>query len=93
MSSSDTGTAPLSSLRSGEKTTVQSVSRVIVLWRAVAFALPAGAVIWLISNVQYGGVSVAEHAIRWLDPFALMIGLNGVILLAYLVAQLARLAA
>ena len=58
----------------------------IVLWRAVVFAAPAGAVIWLTSNVTIGGVSVAEHAVGWLDPFGLLIGLNGVILLAYVVA-------
>ena len=58
----------------------------IVLWRAVVFAVPAGAVIWLSSNVTVGGASVAEHAVGWLDPFGLLIGLNGVILLAYVVA-------
>ena len=58
----------------------------IVLWRAVVFAVPAGAVIWLSSNVTVGGTSVAEHAVGWLDPLGLLIGLNGVILLAYVVA-------
>jgi len=58
----------------------------IVLWRAVVFALPAGAVIWLSANVQLGGTSVAEQVIHFLDPLGLLIGLNGVILLAYLVA-------
>jgi ferrous iron transport protein B len=58
----------------------------IVLWRAVLFALPAGAVIWLISNVSFGGASLAEHLVGWLDPLGLLIGLNGVILLAYVVA-------
>ena len=58
----------------------------IVLWRAVVFAIPAGAVIWLISNVTMGGASVAEHSVAWLDPVGLLIGLNGVILLAYVVA-------
>ena len=58
----------------------------IVLWRAVVFALPAGAVIWLSANIHVGGISVAEHVIGFLDPFGLLIGLNGVILLAYLVA-------
>ena len=58
----------------------------IVLWRAVVFAVPAGAVIWLASNVTVGGASAAEHAVGWLDPFGLLIGLNGVILLAYVVA-------
>lgn len=57
-----------------------------VLWRAVVFAVPAGGVIWLSANVRVGGVSLAEHAIAWLDPFGLLIGLNGVILLAYVIA-------
>ena len=58
----------------------------IVLWRAVVFAVPAGAVIWLISNVTLGGASVAELSVGWLNPVGLLIGLNGVILLAYVVA-------
>lgn len=58
----------------------------IVLWRAVIFAMPAGAVIWLISNVTPGGVSIAEIAVSWLNPIGLALGLNGVILLAYIIA-------
>ncbi len=58
----------------------------IVLWRAVVFAIPAGAVIWLSGNITLGGTSLAEHAIEWLGPFGLLVGLNGVVLLAYVVA-------
>ncbi|MEE8447191.1 MAG: nucleoside recognition domain-containing protein, partial [Gemmatimonadota bacterium] len=58
----------------------------IVLWRAVVFAMPAGVVIWLISNLSIGGASLAEHFIAWTDPFGLLVGLNGVILLTYIVA-------
>jgi ferrous iron transport protein B len=58
----------------------------IVLGRAVMFAVPAGAVIWLISNVDLAGASLAEHMMTLLDPVGLLIGLNGVILLAYVVA-------
>lgn len=58
----------------------------IVLWRAVIFAIPAGAAIWLVSNIQIGDLSLAEGFINWSDPFALLMGLNGVILLAYIVA-------
>ena len=58
----------------------------IVLWRAVVWAVPAGAVIWLISNIQVGGVSLAEHTVDFLDPFGIAVGLNGVILLAYIIA-------
>jgi ferrous iron transport protein B len=59
---------------------------IFVLWRAVVFALPAGAIIWLSANVHVGGVSIAEHLINSLDPLGVVIGLNSVILLAYVVA-------
>ena len=58
----------------------------IVLWRAVKFAAPAGAVIWLVANVTIGEASVAQHLVRLLEGPGLVIGLNGVILLAYVVA-------
>ncbi len=58
----------------------------IVLWRAIVFAAPAGAVIWLIANVGWGGESIAAHVVRGLDPVGLLLGMNGVILLAYVVA-------
>ncbi len=58
----------------------------IILWRAVLFAVPAGAVIWLLSNIPAGGASLAEHGIGLLDPFGVLLGLNGVILLAYVIA-------
>lgn len=58
----------------------------IVLWRAVVFAVPAGIVIWLVANVTIGGESIAEYFINWVDPAAILIGLNGVIILAYIIA-------
>jgi len=58
----------------------------IVLWRAIVFAAPAGAVIWLISNVQVGDSSLAYWMIQGMDGFGILLGLNGVILLAYIVA-------
>ncbi len=58
----------------------------IILWRAVVFAAPAGAVIWLISHLSVGGLPLASHIVEWLDPIGVLIGLNGVILLAYVVA-------
>jgi ferrous iron transport protein B len=57
-----------------------------VLWRAVVFAVPAGAVIWLTANLQIGGASLAEHLVDLLNPLGVLIGLNGVILVAYLFA-------
>ncbi len=57
-----------------------------VLWRAIIFAAPAGAVIWLIANVTIGGTSIAEYMINFLNPAGILIGLNGIILVAYIVA-------
>ncbi len=58
----------------------------IVLWRAVVFAAPAGALIWLFANIHVGGSSLAGHLVNLLNPFGLLLGLNGVILAAYLFA-------
>jgi len=57
-----------------------------VLWRAILFAIPAGAVIWLVANITIGGTSIAEYLIDFLNPLGILIGLNGIILLAYVVA-------
>jgi ferrous iron transport protein B len=59
---------------------------VFVLWRAIVFAVPAGMVIWLVSNVSISGITLAEYFIRWSNPFGVLLGLNGVILLAYIIA-------
>ena len=57
-----------------------------VLWRAIVFAIPAGALIWLIANINVGDASLAHWLVYRLDPLGLALGLNGVILIAYLVA-------
>jgi ferrous iron transport protein B len=59
---------------------------IFVLWRAIIFALPAGALIWLVANIDIQGISLAEHIVTSIDPFAMLLGLNGIILLAYIVA-------
>jgi ferrous iron transport protein B len=59
---------------------------IMVLWRAIIFAAPAGAVIWLVANIHIGNLTLAEHLIDAFNPFGVLIGLNGVILLAYVVA-------
>lgn len=58
----------------------------IILGRAITFAIPAGAVIWLISNIYFDGQSLALWFIQNLDNFGIFLGLNGVILLAYILA-------
>jgi ferrous iron transport protein B len=57
-----------------------------VLKRAVLMAAPAGALIWIIGNVHVGKSSVAVHLMQGLDPFGVLLGLNGAVLLAYVVA-------
>lgn len=59
---------------------------IFVLWRAIIFAVPAGAFIWLSANIMIDGVSIGEYIINFTDPFGLLIGLNGVILFAYIIA-------
>ncbi len=59
---------------------------IFVLWRAMQTAAPAGALIWILANVQIGGTSVATAIVNWLNPFGLLLGLDGVILLAYIIA-------
>lgn len=55
-----------------------------VLGRAAAVAAPAGLVIWALANVQAGGVSLLAHITGFLDPFARLMGLDGVILTAFI---------
>lgn len=55
-----------------------------VLGRAVVVAVPAGAVIWLMANVMVDGNSLLRHCTLFLDPFARFFGLDGVILMAFL---------
>jgi ferrous iron transport protein B len=57
-----------------------------VLWRAVLTAAPAGAVIWLLANIHVNGSSLATRAADTLAPLGHAIGLDGVILLAYVIA-------
>jgi len=57
-----------------------------VLWRAIYMAAPAGAVIWTLSAVTIGGESLTAILSGFLDPFGRSLGLDGVILLAYIIA-------
>ena len=59
---------------------------IFVLWRAIIFAIPAGVVIWLVANIKIADLSLAEYFMHAVEPFALLFGLNGVILLAYIIA-------
>ena len=55
-----------------------------VLGRAVMVAAPAGLVIWLLANLTVGDISLLSHSAQFLDPFARAIGLDGYILMAFI---------
>ena len=55
-----------------------------VLGRAVAVAAPAGVVIWGMANLTIGGASLLTLGAGFLDPFARLIGLDGYILMAFI---------
>ena len=55
-----------------------------VLGRAVAVAAPAGLVIWLMANITFGGATLLSHLSGFLDPFGRLLGLDGVILTAFI---------
>lgn len=59
---------------------------VFVLWRALQTAAPAGAMIWILANTHFGDSNLARMTADWLNPFGLLLGLDGVILLAYIIA-------
>lgn len=55
-----------------------------VLARAAAVAAPAGVLIWLLANVQIGNAAILSHITAFLDPAARVFGIDGVILLAFI---------
>ena len=55
-----------------------------VLCRAISVAAPAGIVIWLMANVTVGDMSLLTHCANFLNPFAQAIGLDGYILMAFI---------
>lgn len=57
-----------------------------VLGRAMVTAAPAGAVIWLLANISVGNESLAARFAGWLAPLGHAVGLDGAILLAYVIA-------
>ena len=57
---------------------------VFVLARAVAVAAPAGGVIWLLANITLGDTTILAHITGFLNPVGQFMGLDGVILTAFL---------
>lgn len=55
-----------------------------VLSRAVCIAAPSGAIIWLFANINVNGISLLNYCVSFLDPFAYLLGLDGYILMAFI---------
>ncbi|MBR6709449.1 MAG: ferrous iron transporter B, partial [Clostridia bacterium] len=55
-----------------------------VLGRAAAVAAPAGLLIWLLANLTVDGASLLTHAAALLDPLGRLMGMDGVILLGFI---------
>ncbi len=71
--------------RVGE-TLVRSVldRTVFVLGRAVTAAIPAGALIWILANVNAGGASLLHHISTFFDPLGKLMGFDGMMLCAFI---------
>ena len=55
-----------------------------VLGRALIAAAPAGLIIWLTANIKVDGVTILQITSNFLDPFGRALGLDGVILIAFI---------
>ncbi len=57
---------------------------IFVLGRAIKVAIPAGVIIWCIANIKIGGTPLLNYLINFFNSFGLLLGLDGVIILALL---------
>ncbi|HZJ83590.1 MAG TPA: nucleoside recognition domain-containing protein, partial [Clostridia bacterium] len=55
-----------------------------VLGRAILVAAPAGMFIWLMANLSIGDISLLGHGAGFLDPFGRLLGMDGYIILAFI---------
>lgn len=55
-----------------------------VLGRALSVAVPAGIIIWVLSNIQIADISLLTYIANFFDPFAKLMGLDGYIFTAFL---------
>lgn len=55
-----------------------------VLGRAVSVAAPAGLIIWAFANLHIGDSTLLQICADFLDPFARLLGFDGVVLLAFI---------
>ena len=68
------------------KTIIYSLKNraIFVLLRAIAVAIPAGAVIWCFANIQINNTTLLQYCADFLEPFGYALGLDGVIIMAFI---------
>lgn len=59
---------------------------IFVLGRALTVAIPAGLIIWIFANIGIDGISLLDYVANFLNPFARLMGLDGYILTAFILA-------
>lgn len=57
-----------------------------VLSRAIMVSVPAGAIIWLLSNIKINGVILLGYMAEYLDPLAIIMGIDGIVLSAVILS-------
>lgn len=57
---------------------------IFVLGRAIIVAAPAGAIIWILANINLGDTSLLNHFTELLDPFGRLIGVDGIIVASFI---------
>ncbi|WP_125153575.1 ferrous iron transport protein B [Clostridium rectalis] len=57
---------------------------IFVLGRAIVVAAPAGLIIWIMANINIGGANILNHCANFLNPFAHLVGMDGYILMAFI---------
>lgn len=57
---------------------------VFVLGRAMVIAAPAGLLIWVLANISWNGASILTHCTEFCDPFGALLGVDGVIVMAFI---------
>ena len=55
-----------------------------VLWRAIIVAFPTGILIWLLTNLNINEISIINHLVNFVEPLGKLMGLDGVILIAFI---------
>ncbi len=60
---------------------------IFVLKRAILVAIPTGAAIWILANITIGNIPILQILSGYLDPLGQLIGLDGIILLAFILGM------